>query len=1134
MIRAAAFTAYDFAIYARTNPGAPGAAGVRLRALSVRTCLMHALTSIWTDPQVAHLRAKLARSERTTARGVSGSSTAAVVAGLSTPDLSAPPSPPCPVILVVAHLDEADEADDQFESWGIESRMFSALEVLPGESGVNVELFAERLRLARDLDDGCTPPVIIAPIQALMQSVPDRDELGRFMKTLRTGSRENPGALLEWLDRAGYRRTDAIDSPGDFAMRGGIIDIYSPGETLPVRLDFFGDEIESIREVDLDTMGSDRRIDHTLLIAMNAERAQSDSGVRSIVEALPRETVAVFSELMEIHEQGRGYYERLSDARGIESHRDVMRRLEQRCRATCEISQHAGGPVADDWLDLPAAALPSFAEETGAAIAELLHMSRERPTFIFCQNEGERDRLNELIAESEHQRGDLEVVSAYLHRGFLWDESAAYVPYHELVHRYHTRRRVRRIAAARAIDSFLDIEPGDLVVHRDHGIAKFLDFGFLEERDGGAKSGEEYLTLEFSGGTKLHVPASQIGAVQKYVGGFAGRPNLSTVGGKSWKKQKQQVSDAVRDLAAEMLRLQAARETLPGVRYPADTKWQKEFEAEFPYEETEDQNTAILSVKRDMTSEKPMDRLICGDVGFGKTEVAIRAAFKAAEYGKQVAVLVPTTVLAEQHEQTFRGRFADYPFRIESISRFKTKGEQTEVLRLVQHGQIDIIIGTHRLLSKDVRFNDLGLVIVDEEQRFGVEHKNRLLEFRTTVDVLTLSATPIPRTLHMSMLGLRDISSLATSPADRRSIVTEVIPYDSRRIQRVLERELARDGQVFFVHNRIHNIESVADQVRQMVPDARIVIGHGQMSPRELESVMLRFMRQEADILVSTTIIESGIDIPTANTMVINEADLFGLSELHQLRGRVGRYKHRAYCYLVLPNDRAMTEKAVRRLKAIEDYSMLGAGFRIAMRDLEIRGAGNLLGAEQSGHISAVGYEMYCELLQNAVEELKEGRVRPRALCVVDLNISGSLSKRYIPADIRRVEAYRRLANAATLEELDKVERDLTAAYGDPPQRARPLFELAAIRIAATDLGVKSIRRHEGDIIVKTSDPAALGERMEGAAGSLRLVGQPDAAGYTDIYYRPPTSYLDPGTLLTVLRRRLSGAVRTPEPAAQQ
>ncbi|QYU66471.1 phosphate ABC transporter ATP-binding protein PstB [Leptolyngbya sp. 15MV] len=587
------------------------------------------------------------------------------------------------------------------------------------------------------------------------------------------------------------------------------------------------------------------------------------------------------------------------------------------------------------------------------------------------------------------------------------------MPYHELLHRYHTRRRAVRLRAARAMDTFLDIAPGDYVVHAEHGIARFLGLGAIKAPRRRApaegeqvpaplrearrtQEPEEYLTLEFAGGSKLHVPALQIDQVQRYVGGFKGKPQLSTLGGQRWKAQKQRVADSVRDLAAEMLRVRAAREHMPGIRYPGDTAWMREFEAEFPYEETEDQLAAIAEIKRDMESPRPMDRLICGDVGFGKTELAIRAAFKAAEFGKQVAVLVPTTVLAEQHERTLRSRLSGYPFRIESLSRFKSDAQQRQIIRDAAKGQIDILVGTHRILSDDVRFADLGLVVIDEEQRFGVEHKERLLRLRLTVDVLTLSATPIPRTLHMSMLGLRDISSLTTAPLDRRAIVTEVIPFNERRVQQAIARELAREGQVYVVHNRISDIFSFADSIQKLAPGARVVVGHGQMDPHTLEDVMLRFMRRDADILVSTTIIESGIDIPTANTIIINDADRFGLADLHQLRGRVGRSKHRAYCYLMLPNDRPLKETARKRLKAIEQYSMLGAGFKIAMRDLEIRGAGNLLGAEQSGHIAAVGYEMYCRLLDQTVRELKGERPHPTISATgIDIGIT---SRPHTPA----------------------------------------------------------------------------------------------------------------------------------------
>ncbi|MFM8698596.1 MAG: DEAD/DEAH box helicase, partial [Phycisphaerales bacterium] len=474
---------------------------------------------------------------------------------------------------------------------------------------------------------------------------------------------------------------------------------------------------------------------------------------------------------------------------------------------------------------------------------------------------------------------------------------------------------------------------------------------------------------------------------------------------------------------------------------------------------------AIAAVKRDMQSPRPMDRLICGDVGFGKTEVAIRAAFKAVESGRQVGVLVPTTVLAEQHERTFRDRFKAYPFRIESLSRFKTGGEVARLLKDVATGQVDVVIGTHRLLSQDVKFADLGLVVVDEEQRFGVEHKQRLLAFRLTADVLTLSATPIPRTLHMSLMGLRDISSLTTPPPDRRAIVTEVLPWNPRRVQEAIRRELSREGQVFFVHNRVHDIEEVAARVKELVPEARVLVGHGQMTPSMLESVMLGFMRHEADVLVSTTIIESGIDIPTANTMVIHDADIYGLAELHQLRGRVGRSRHRAYCYLMRPADRTITEDAMKRLKAIEDYSMLGAGFRIAMRDLEIRGAGNLLGSEQSGHIATVGYEMYCQLLEQAVGDLRsEVRVVPSDT-VLDIGIAASIPRGYVPSDLRRMEAYRRIAGARDMAQLAKVRADLESAYGAPPAGVLVLLDLATARLAATILGVRSVARRDPDVV---------------------------------------------------------------------
>jgi transcription-repair coupling factor (superfamily II helicase) len=686
--------------------------------------------------------------------------------------------------------------------------------------------------------------------------------------------------------------------------------------------------------------------------------------------------------------------------------------------------------------------------------------------------------------------------------------------HHELFHRYEMRRRVKKVIASRPVDSFLDLKVGDYVVHVAHGIAKFTGMHTIS-KDGTA---DEYLTLRFADNATLHVPAARINLIQKYIGGFHGHPQLSRLGTGSWEKQKAKVSEAVMDMAAELIDIQAARNAESGVAYPPDTEWQREFEAEFPYEPTADQLTSAEEIKQDMTKARPMDRLLCGDVGYGKTELAMRAAFKAVEFGKQVAVLVPTTVLAEQHYRSFKERMADYPFNIESISRFKSTKQQKDTVKRLTAGEIDILIGTHRLISKDVKFADLGLVVIDEEQRFGVTHKERLKQMRKTVDVLTMSATPIPRTLHMSMLGLRDISSLTTAPQDRRSIVTEVMPYDPNRIKLAIMRELNREGQVYFVHNRVHNILEMAEQVQQMAPDARILIGHGQMAEGELEEVMLKFIRHEADILVCTTIIESGLDIPNVNTILINQADRFGLSELHQLRGRVGRYKHRAYCYLLLPADRPVTPVAAKRLKAIEEYSHLGAGFKIAMRDLEIRGAGNILGPEQSGHIAAVGYEMYCQLLEEAVRQLKQEPKPVVPEAHVDIGISAFLPKQYIPADRQRMDIYRRMTRCTSLEMLEALQKDVVDAFGEPPRQVTILFALTELRLLAGLYGIESMIRKLPDCVLTVRDASRAQQALHGAPGTLRVIDE------KTVYLRMPPTYMEPETLLMVLRNLMRAA----------
>jgi len=1080
------------------------------------------------------------------------------------------------VVVACAHADEAEDIAGEVGTLETGAALIvPALELSPGESGVSAELFAERAAVLKMLRDGRMPRVLITPVASLMQPAPSPTRLDALVRSIGRGDTPGPSDLIGWLAAAGYERVETVEEPGQFAVRGGIIDVFSPvsgdgAPPMPVRMDFFGDEIESVREFDLTTMGSDRAIETCTLTAAGGEALAEARDDTSILDYAPPGSLAMVAETFEVVEQARGYFERVSDGRTIYGPPAVLKKLAEVSHGLAELNQFSSSAAeADVRIDLPASPVPAFDKDTATAVGELGDLARDSRVVLACASEAESARLGELI--SLHAPGaDIERRVLDIRRGMVWGDGdsgqrVALVPSGELLHRSAVRRRVAKLRAGRAMDTFLEIAEGDYVVHADHGIARFTGLSVLPA--GGTTSKkkpgrptqtllpskpakkhetpmEEYLTLEFAGRSRLHVPCSQIDLVQKYVGGSRGKPQLSTIGGKKWKGQKERVADSVRDLASELLRVRAAREHQSGIAYPSDTAWQTEFEAEFPYDETEDQLAALIEIKKDMTRNRPMDRLVCGDVGFGKTELAIRAAFKACEFGKQVAVLVPTTVLAEQHERTFRSRFADYPFRVESLSRFKSTKQINETLRDVRKGAVDVIVGTHRLLSKDVRFADLGLVVIDEEQRFGVEHKEALLQLRMTVDVMTLSATPIPRTLHMSMLGLRDISSLTTAPVDRRAVVTEVIPYNEKRVSAAIRREIAREGQVFYVHNRVHDILSTAARVRSLAPDARVVVGHGQMEPKQLEEVMLRFMRREADILVSTTIIEAGIDIPTANTMIIDDADRFGLAELHQLRGRVGRSHHRAYCYLLLPPDRSVKEVAQKRLRAIEEYSMLGAGFKIAMRDLEIRGAGNLLGAEQSGHIAAVGYEMFCRLLDHAVHQLTNSTDEEMVKhTTADIGLYGLLPKPYIPSDQRRLEAYRRLAGAGSAEEVDRVRADLVSAYGEPPAPAERLVLLARLRAVAQRWGVRAVSVRNDDVVLMAQRPDGVARAIEAAGiGAVRTVrpelAQTNATAggqhLSEVYVRPPPKRLgDPiGLAKSLLAALVVGLPDAPSPLA--
>ncbi|MGD8450195.1 MAG: transcription-repair coupling factor [Phycisphaerae bacterium] len=1031
-----------------------------------------------------------------------------------------------PLLLVTAHADEADDCRDDIETaLGTAPEFLPQLDTLPTEADEGDDLVGERLRLCVQLLSqqrtaaGHAPPCIVASVLALMQPVPSAESIAARSLNLDVGLTLDPDDLCRWLGDHGFARCDAVDLPGDFARRGGIVDVYSNAHTDPVRVEFLGDEIESIRLVDLGT----QRSTHTLhavqiparTMAGKAARGASSPAMSSFLSLLPPDTIIALHEPPEIQELGRTYWQRLGERAGVIRVEGLFRTANR--FAQLHLLRFAGG--AGNAVQLDVHSLPQFEPKSAEALEALATLADERDVFVLCDNAAEEKRFRELLVEQHRPLARLHTVVGVLHHGFEWGP-AAYVPHHELFHRYRQRRTLRRIQPARPIDSFFDLETNDYVVHALHGIGRFLGLKTLDREGRRA----EYLAIEFADQAVVHVPTSQIHVVQKYIGTFRGKPRLSKVGGTTWKKTKQRVADAVVDMAAEMLAIQAQRETESGVAYPQDTTWQREFEGSFLYTETEDQLRALDELKTDMTRPRPTDRLLCGDVGYGKTELAMRAAFKVVEYGKQVAVLVPTTVLAAQHYQTFCERMADYPFTIDVLSRFRSKAEQSRIVERARRGQVDVLIGTHRLLSADVHFADLGLVIIDEEQRFGVDAKERLKRLRTTVEVLTLSATPIPRTLHMAMLGIRDISSLATPPLDRRAIVTQVRMWDDALIREAILRELHRDGQVYFVHNFVRDIHNVANRLRTLVPEARFVVGHGRMPGHELEEVMLAFLNREADVLVSTNIIESGLDIPSANTIFMNRAERFGLADLHQLRGRVGRSRHRAYAYLLLSPKHPVKEIAARRLKAIEHYSELGAGFQIAMRDLEIRGAGNILGAEQSGHIEAVGYEMYCQLLEQAVRRLKNEPAEPFRPVNLELGVSASIPQSYVRADRQRMEIYRRLTTCRTPEDLTALDEDMRDAFGPLPAEVQTLLALAEVRVLARPWGIRSIVLDPPDLIFSVDDLQQVQPLFATGPGSPRV---PDPK---TIHWRLGQRLLEMPTLLTILRRQLATTPRPAEP----
>ncbi len=1025
--------------------------------------------------------AALKNGRSATLGGAWGSASALASAALA---LHAPTS----LVILLAHVGDVDDFRDDVATFaGIVPEVFPAWEKPPRELTAVDEVFGKRMRVLRRLSSDTPPKLVVAPFQATLQPVPKPELLAKMARTVTVGQALPVEVLTAWMLERGMSRAEVVEVPGEFSVRGGILDVFPTDATDPVRIEYFGDEIESIRPFDVESQRSLERWNSVTLTAAVGLDEADISGFGHCVDYFPEGTWVALIEPSDLREEGRHYLERLEDRRGMYSAQASFERLIK--RPTIAVSTLAADSL-EATCHMRIESIERFSGELTKVKAELESVAAGEDVLIACHNAAEVERLGEVFSDTELAAGGrLHLTEGRIRAGFhLIDARTLVIGDHELFARAEVRRPVtRRRYESRAIDSFLDLNEGDLVVHVNHGIARYRGLHFVDQSK---EHAEETLLLEFAEETKLYVPIAKIDLVQKYVGGGKGAPALSKIGSSTWEKRKKRVAMAVVDLAQELIDIQAQRGARPGFAYPEeDSHWVAEFEAAFPYEETPDQLSAIEAVKRDMAQGKPMDRLICGDVGYGKTEVAIRAAFRAVDSGKQVAVLVPTTILAEQHHRSFGARMAEFPWSIEVVNRFRPKAEIREVLKAAGQGKVDILIGTHRILQKDVAFKDLGLVIIDEEQRFGVEDKEWLKTLRTTVDVLTLSATPIPRTLHMSLLGIRDISNLETPPPDRKAIETRVCRFDREIVKRAIHRELNRDGQIYFVHNRVYDITTVADTVQSIVPEARIGIAHGQMSGDELERTMMSFIHRQFDILVATTIIESGLDIPNVNTIFINEADKYGLADLHQLRGRVGRYKHRAYAYLLLESDRPVTPNAVKRLKAIEEFTQLGAGFKIALRDLEIRGAGNILGPEQSGHIESVGYELYCSLLESAARSLTNQPIRPLFDCSVELKWRAYLPRDYVTASRIKLELYRRLGRLRSLNHLSDLRQEMIDRFGPLPRPAETLLLETEIRILAGAWKIDRIHVEQGWYIVMTYSDSA---RMEALArrhpGTVRIV----------------------------------------------
>ncbi|MEO0556765.1 MAG: transcription-repair coupling factor [Bacteroidota bacterium] len=1018
--------------------------------------------------QVPRLRA----GERLRLKGTAGSLPAFVLADLLTETGG-------PLVVVLGESESADYLRSDLEQiLGSDDRVL----FLPptGQDPYDPDQLADTLPLVQRADalarlrDGFNG-ILVTSIEAMSDLVPPPETVSDETMVVVVGEEVSPEDLLDRLTGQGFEPVEFVSAPGELALRGGILDVYPFAGGFPVRLEFFGDEIDSIREFDPQTQRSVSRTETARLVPNLDSASSSGEGRVTPLAYVSRETplllfdAARLGELAQtrFHEAVEHYAERPDDAEPVAPPEELILTEE---RLDALVRQHPVvlfGTFAGDassTLTLDASPQPAYNSDLARLRADLDRAKLNgRATLVLCDSPSQRDRLVELLG------GDLEIgkeppatlLVESLHEGFeLAEATLAVYTDHQLFNRYHrpTARKRKKARGGLTLRDVQALKPGDFVVHIDYGIGKFAGMQTITVRD----QRQEAVRLVFSGGDELFVNVTALHKLNKYTGKEGHQPKLTKLGTGAWDRLKSRTKKRVKDIARDLIQIYAKRRASAGHAFKGDSIWQRELEASFQYEDTPDQASAVEAVKEDMQQPVPMDRLVCGDVGFGKTEVAVRAAFKAVQDGKQVAVVVPTTILARQHVETFKARMGRFPVCIAQLSRFVSPKDQKEVIRQLKAGEVDVVIGTHRVLSKDVQFKDLGLLIVDEEQRFGVGAKEKLRKLRPNVDTLTLTATPIPRTLQFSLLGARDLSLIQTPPPNRQPVVTEIHTYSTDLIRDAILYEVQRGGQVFFVHNRVQSIAEMAAQIQALVPDVRIRFAHGQMASGELEQVMLDFMDRTFDVLVSTTIVESGLDVSNANTIIVNHAERHGLADLHQLRGRVGRSDRRAFCYLLVPSVQTLTREARQRLQAVEEFSDLGAGFNLSMRDLDIRGAGDLLGAEQSGFIEDVGFETYHKILDEAVQELRheefaelfadEDSLPPAPEPTVEVDDDVFIPKDYVSNPVERLNLYRRLADITTDDEVDAFRVELADRFGPVPHEVDTLLALAAMKPAAQRL----------------------------------------------------------------------------------